>query len=179
MNPPNENREVAMDKTSEMETPSGEALRAPPDEPKNILVAVDASPAAERLIDMAGRMGRAMPEAVIHVLHVFRASRWEHSRAGAPLPDQSEALEDAKDHLAYCARSLRRRTRTQVVEHFAVGDATAEVVRSAAQLDADLLVIGTHDHVGFERFLLGSVAEALMRKVGCAVLVVRPKAHKS
>jgi len=44
-------------------------------------------------------------------------------------------------------------------------------------LDVDLLIVGTHDYVGFERFLLGSVAENLMRKAGCPVLIVRPKAH--
>jgi nucleotide-binding universal stress UspA family protein len=36
------------------------------------------------------------------------------------------------------------------------------------------LVIGTHDHAGFERLILGSTAETLMRKAGCSVLVVRP-----
>jgi nucleotide-binding universal stress UspA family protein len=152
-------------------------LTAPPDEPKNILVAVDASAGFARVLDMAGRMTRAMPEAVLHVLHVFKASRFDRARAGAPTID-SNAVEEAKDHLAHCVRTLRRRTRSQVVQHFAIGDPAAEVLRLAIDFDVDLLVVGTHDYSGFERFLLGSVAETLMRKIGCPILVVRPKHHK-
>ncbi|HKQ68508.1 MAG TPA: universal stress protein [Polyangiaceae bacterium] len=158
--------------------PGSIAFGKPAVEPQNILVAIDSSAAAERLLDMAGRMGRAMPEATLHVLHVVRSNKWERSRAGAPASDQTDAIEDAKEHLAYCARTLRGRTRIPVVQHFAVGDVASEILRRAFELDIDLLIIGTHDYQGFERFLLGSVAEGLMRKAGCPVLVVRPKHHK-
>ena len=39
-------------------------------------------------------------------------------------------------------------------------------------MKADLLVIGTHGRSGFERLLLGSVAEKVLRKVSCPVLTV-------
>jgi nucleotide-binding universal stress UspA family protein len=58
-----------------------------------------------------------------------------------------------------------------------MGDPATEVLRIVTSIDADLLLVGTHDYVGFERFLLGSVAETLMRKAGCPELVVRPKSH--
>ena len=152
-------------------------LEGLPDQPKNILVAVDSSAGAERVLNMGARLARSMQEATIHILHVFRASRLDRARAGAP-PPAADAMEDAKEHLAYCARMLRRRTRAQVVQHFAVGDPSTEVLRLGAELDIDLLVVGTHDHVGFEKFLLGNVAEKLMRKAGCPIIIVRPKNHK-
>jgi nucleotide-binding universal stress UspA family protein len=154
------------------------ALEGLPEEPRNILVAVDASAGAERVLNMGARLARSMQEATIHVLHVFRASRLDRARAGAP-PPAMDAMEDAKEHLAYCARMLRRRTRAQIVQHFAVGDPAAEVLRLGTELDIDLLVVGTHDHIGFEKLLLGSVAERLMRKSGCPIVIVRPKNHKS
>jgi nucleotide-binding universal stress UspA family protein len=153
-------------------------LHATPDEPEAILVAVDSSTGVERIINMAVRMGRAMPGATIHILHVFRQSRLDRARAGAPPPPSSDAIEDAKEYLTHCAKDLRRKTRCTVVQHFVMGDVADEILRLAKELDIDMLVVGTHDYVGFERFLLGSVAESLMRKVGCPILVVRPKNHK-
>jgi nucleotide-binding universal stress UspA family protein len=56
-----------------------------------------------------------------------------------------------------------------------VGDPVAEILRMSQELEADFLVVGTHDATGFERLLLGSIAETLMRKAPCSVMVVRPK----
>jgi nucleotide-binding universal stress UspA family protein len=159
-------------------TGSEAELQNPPDDPKNILVAVDASAGVPRVIDMAARMSRAMPSAAVHVIHVFRQSRLDKARAGAPVPSSSDAIEDAREHLGYQVRQLRRRCRADVTGHFVLGDPATEVLRKVVDLDADLLVVGTHDNVGFERLLLGSIAETLMRKAGCPILVVRPKSHK-
>ena len=52
------------------------------------------------------------------------------------------------------------------------GQAAAEIVAQAASMDADLLVIGTHGRSGFERLLLGSVTEKVLRKARCPVLTV-------
>jgi nucleotide-binding universal stress UspA family protein len=52
------------------------------------------------------------------------------------------------------------------------GNAAAEIVDQATKMNADLLVIGTHGRSGFERLLLGSVAEKVLRKARCPVLTV-------
>jgi nucleotide-binding universal stress UspA family protein len=48
----------------------------------------------------------------------------------------------------------------------------AEIVRLAGELPADLIVMGTHGLSGFERFMLGSVTEKVLRKAPCPVLTV-------
>ena len=52
------------------------------------------------------------------------------------------------------------------------GNTAAEIVDQATTMSADLLVIGTHGRSGFERLLLGSVAEKVLRKARCPVLTV-------
>lgn len=52
------------------------------------------------------------------------------------------------------------------------GDPSREIARLAEALPADLLVLGTHGRGGFERFLLGSVTEKLLRRAPCPVLTV-------
>ncbi len=58
---------------------------------------------------------------------------------------------------------------------FAEGDPGHEIVRVAEELNADLIVLGTHGYTGWKRFALGSVAELVVRHAPCAVLTVRPK----
>jgi nucleotide-binding universal stress UspA family protein len=51
-------------------------------------------------------------------------------------------------------------------------DPPAEILHQADALGADLLVVGSHGRTGFERLLLGSVTEKVLRKATCPVMVV-------
>ncbi len=49
-----------------------------------------------------------------------------------------------------------------------------QIVEAAKDEKADMIVIGTHGRTGLHRFLLGSVAERVIRMAPCPVLTVRP-----
>jgi len=53
------------------------------------------------------------------------------------------------------------------------GDPAREILQLAADARADLIVMGTHGRGGLGRLLMGSVAEAIMRKAPCPVVTVR------
>ena len=53
------------------------------------------------------------------------------------------------------------------------GDPRSCIAQAAAEIHADLIVLGTHGRRGFARALLGSVAEAVARVAPCPVLLVR------
>jgi universal stress protein A len=55
------------------------------------------------------------------------------------------------------------------------GDPGVEVVQAAKRLGADLIVMATHGRKGLRRFVLGSVAEHVVREASCPVLTVTPK----
>lgn len=58
------------------------------------------------------------------------------------------------------------------------GDPWREVVDTAEEMEADLVVIGTHGRGGLDRYVLGSVAEKLVRTLSCSVLTVsREEGH--
>jgi nucleotide-binding universal stress UspA family protein len=61
----------------------------------------------------------------------------------------------------------------EVEYRVAEGEPAAEVVRLARVLAANLIVMGTHGRTGLGRLLLGSVAEAVLRRAPCPVLTVR------
>lgn len=63
----------------------------------------------------------------------------------------------------------------QVIVHVRVGLPADQIVRLARDVEADLVVVGTHGRRGVQRFLIGSVAERVLRLAERPVLVVRPK----
>ncbi len=52
------------------------------------------------------------------------------------------------------------------------GHPAREILAVAEEIQANLIVLGSHGRGGFEHLLLGSVAERVMRKAGCPVMVV-------
>ncbi len=54
-----------------------------------------------------------------------------------------------------------------------IGDPGHEVCEYAEAVGAGLIVVPSHGYGGFKRFLLGSVAERIIRNAGCDVLVTR------
>ena len=54
-----------------------------------------------------------------------------------------------------------------------VGDPAGEIVRLAEEEGIDLIVLGTHGRTGLRRLLMGSVAEAIVRRANCRVLTVK------
>jgi len=57
------------------------------------------------------------------------------------------------------------------------GDPVTTIIDQALAMSADLIVMGTHGHRGFKRFLLGSVTEHVLREAPCPVLTVPPHAR--
>lgn len=58
------------------------------------------------------------------------------------------------------------------------GDPADAVVHLAEEAGADLIVLGSHGRTGLSRLLMGSVAEAIVRRAHCPVLVYKQPAKK-
>ncbi|MEM9980447.1 MAG: universal stress protein, partial [Cyanobacteria bacterium P01_D01_bin.2] len=54
-----------------------------------------------------------------------------------------------------------------------IGDTTSKIVDYAQEIDADLIVMPSHGRKGVSRFLLGSVAENIVRLSHCPVLILK------
>ena len=67
----------------------------------------------------------------------------------------------------------------KIVSHLAVGVPWREILQLAANLQADVVVVGSHRRNTVQRWLLGSVSEQVVRKASCAVIVARPKDYQS
>ncbi len=59
------------------------------------------------------------------------------------------------------------------------GRPEAEILAAVQDLEPDLILLATHGWTGFEHFVLGSVAEKILRSVSCDVLTVKPQDSQS
>ncbi len=85
-------------------------------------------------------------------------------------PDPEEYYGDLREQLQQLEvpdASLR------VERVFAEDDPAPGILRVAQQMNADLIVLGTHGHTGLARLLMGSVAEWVVRHAECPVLTVK------
>jgi nucleotide-binding universal stress UspA family protein len=98
-------------------------------------------------------------------------SRWAHPVAGEEAEARRHASEKLEEFVAQ-ARPAGVKVRPVVGE----GRDVEEILNQVRAQAADLLVMGTHGRGGFERFLLGSVAEKVLRRADCPVIVV-PSPH--
>jgi nucleotide-binding universal stress UspA family protein len=84
----------------------------------------------------------------------------------------TESMEQAKALVAKIADALRSagiNVTTVIVE----GDPKSTIIDDAKTWGADLIVLGSHGRKGLDRFLLGSVSEAVLRHAHCSVEIVR------
>jgi len=77
------------------------------------------------------------------------------------------------DQFVRPAREAGVRVQTRLIE----GEPVEEILATALQVAADLVVIGSHGRGGFERWVLGSVTEKVVRKAQSPVLVVGKSGH--
>jgi nucleotide-binding universal stress UspA family protein len=90
--------------------------------------------------------------------------------APMPLEPPRETLMRDLEQMLGAAEAQDLRT-TVAIEH---GGAVQQILKLAEALPADLIVLGTHGRGGFDRLVLGSVTEKVLRKAACPVLTIPP-----
>jgi nucleotide-binding universal stress UspA family protein len=147
---------------------------------KHVLCAVDLSELSLRALAYANAIA-TWYDARLTVLHVVPTFEPMEVRAGGlfdpvqiiqPVP-REEVLEQLRQTLDTAGVPAARAALTAEA-----GEVVATIVGQCVERHCDLLVMGTHGRSGFDRLLLGSVTEKLLRKSSCPVLTVPPHAPK-
>jgi nucleotide-binding universal stress UspA family protein len=87
--------------------------------------------------------------------------------------------EPSTDELMNMLHDVKPTDESVPVEYRLVtGDPADAVVRLAEDDEVDLIVLGSHGRTGLTRLLMGSVAEAIVRKAHCPVLVYKQPVRK-
>ena len=135
-----------------------------------VLVAIDNSPSSNAILDVIVSATWPAPTTFC-VLHVIDLQRFERLPA---------LIEDAEREGHRLTETFSRQINAGGYEAFPVtssGHPRSEISCYAKEWSADLILVGSHGHGAVGRFLLGSVAQAVLRTAPCSVEVVRPTSH--
>jgi nucleotide-binding universal stress UspA family protein len=141
---------------------------------RRILCPVDFSDHSRRALDHAIAIARWY-KATVTVLHVFSPAPVAAMGAGPMVFEPIVLTAVDRDQLLADVTAFAQAESAPGITMDAVvreGNTAGEVLEQAASMKTDLLVVGTHGRSGFERLLLGSVAEKVLRKASCPVMTV-------
>jgi nucleotide-binding universal stress UspA family protein len=137
-----------------------------------ILVPTDFSTASDAALPHAEALARQKSASLL-ILHVEEpplAYGGGELYYGLPDPNSERILKMLED--------VRPTDQTVAFTHrLTMGDPAGEIVRIAAEEGVEMIVLGTHGRSGMTRMLMGSVAEAVVRRAPCPVLVYRAAAE--
>jgi nucleotide-binding universal stress UspA family protein len=138
-----------------------------------VLLAIDESKFSEAAT--RALIAQARPnETEVQVLNVIESFVFLYE--GGYVEDWKPVTEELRKNgqalLTQTAQALRN-AGFQVTTAMEEGSPKSVILDIAAKWPADLIVMGSHGRKGFERFLLGSVSEAVVRHAPCSVQIVR------
>lgn len=143
-----------------------------------ILVGVDDSKFSEEALRAIVAQFRPQ-NAEIRLLHMlqpiaFSAPPQMSAKYAPELEEQGKQAQDLVERAAKTLRTAGFKVDTAVEK----GDVRLKIIDSAAEWNADLIVIGSHGRSGIPRLLLGSAAEFVAHNAPCSVEIVRAPGKK-
>jgi nucleotide-binding universal stress UspA family protein len=148
-----------------------------------ILAAIDGTPASDEVVRTAALLAQSLlhghGNAELHVLEVVGGAVAKVGPESAMLDPRNDRqlASDARRRVTEYATLARGLFDGGILGHVTSDTPVPGILRLAAELRADVIVVGTHGKKAIERWMVGSVSEQVVRKALCAVLVARPKCY--
>jgi nucleotide-binding universal stress UspA family protein len=153
---------------------------------ERILIALDGSELAEQVLPPAEALAEKFGSSVTLLRAVTSTDQIIMSTTTAPLMGQTFPMyptidpaelaraerQEAADYLQKIAEDLSKR-KIEVSQTEPDGPAAGAIIEHARTSRADLIAMTTNGRSGLGRFVLGSVADEVIRKASCPVLLIR------
>lgn len=140
---------------------------------KRILFCTDFSESADAVFEFALDATVRRPGSTLYILHVIHepdAQFWKsYIYEVDNVDEQARRAIDEKIATSYLSQVPAG---VEVKVEVRIGPDAAAILEFAQAMEIDLIILGRHGHGGVGKALFGSVAEKIVRKAACAVLVV-------
>jgi nucleotide-binding universal stress UspA family protein len=136
---------------------------------RKILCPIDFSPASDDALRWAVGLARQVAGEV-DVLHSWQLSAYSEPTSELAKESRRQLDEQVAAALTRCSVEA-----VTVRTHLRLGVPEEEIVKAVAELSSDLVVMATSARTGIQHFLIGSVAERVMRAAPVPVVTVRAK----
>lgn len=138
---------------------------------KKILCPTDFSDASKNAVRYANEFARTMNAEVIF-LHVVEPRPITTDMSVAYLPIETDLEKAAEEDLTALLEEEKDKG-ISAEKIVLVGQPAETIIEQSKVYDVDLIILGSHGRAGLTRLLMGSVAEAVLRKSPCPVLIIK------
>ncbi|MGB5622894.1 MAG: universal stress protein [Gammaproteobacteria bacterium] len=138
-----------------------------------ILVAVDFFPQTEQVLEVAKRQAAALGAQLWLIHAAAPGPAFKGYGAGERSDRKQTADEYRQEHrLIQEAAAAARDAGIEATGLLVRGPPATQILKQAEELDADMIVVGTHGFGAAMSLLLGSVSRQVLKKARCPVMVV-------
>lgn len=138
---------------------------------KTILCPVDFSDASAKALRYSREFALNMGASLV-LLNVVEPRPMAVDMSLNYVPLEDDVLRAAADELQGMVDALSAEG-LSVEQVVAVGNPPDVILDKAAEVQASMIILGSHGKTGLSRFIMGSVAEVVVRKAHCPVLTVK------
>ncbi len=145
---------------------------------KRILVATDFSECSRVALDICISASKCM-KTKLYILHTIEKfpHDYRHLLSSTTHSNMKQKLEEEAMNKIKAMLPEELLGSEDIVPIIRFGKPLSEVIQFAKEKDVDIIAIGTHGRAGVDRIILGSVAERVVRKAHCPVMVVRSRKY--
>lgn len=139
---------------------------------KRLLVLLDGSPLAETAVPIAAQLTRLVGGqlTLLHIIEQHAPTEVHHVRHLANVAEAQAYLADVAQRSDLSDLPVETHVHTDAVDNV-----TRSIIKHAAELQADLIVMCTHGRSGPRRFLFGSIAQQVIAHGTTPVLLIPPR----
>lgn len=156
---------------------------------KKILIALDYSEATLLIAEKGNELAKAFGAEVI-LIHVLSDPTYYNSLNYSPIMGfdsfsnldivQSSTIEDVRNAAQdFLNRFKKKMALPEAETVLSEGDFADEILKTASEKNADIIVMGTHSRTGIDKIFMGSVAEKVLRKSEVPVFIIPIRTGKS
>ena len=139
-----------------------------------IFVPLDLDQNSQNIVDYSLFVARTFDAEVVFFHAVEFTTSGEMALGNLAYDDiNTTRLEAVREQLAKITRNAHDKCK-KCSYHAFIGDVVDEILDYAQKEQADIIIMGTRSKRGIKKVLLGSVAERVLKKAHCPVMVVKP-----
>jgi nucleotide-binding universal stress UspA family protein len=143
---------------------------------KKVLCPVQLDDSEQVALDLASRLAKDM-DATVYLMHVVPILPID--APNVTITVHSQAADEARLRLQELAAKELAGLKSEIITRVAgPGEVARTVLEVATELDTDLIVLKTHGRSGLAHFIMGSVAEQIVRRAHCPVLTLTSTAKE-
>ncbi|HUF05072.1 MAG TPA: universal stress protein [Aridibacter sp.] len=145
-----------------------------------VILATDGTSESRAAVEMVGNLRFSNGDELLVITVIDMAVPMAFDAYAGYLPNTREiekiARENAEAVLEETRKLIERSLegkRVSFSTEILVGSPESRIVEKAEEIEADIIVVGSHGYNRWERLLLGSVSDSVVHHAPCSVLVVR------